>query len=486
MSVRRLPNFIAGSFQDPAEGLWLEDVAPSTGQVIAMAARSQAQDVDAAVAAAGAAQRSWGRTPAGERAELLEALAARVEANLDGFAEAEALDAGKPIQLARSLDIPRAISNLRFFAREVRQRHEEAFPAPDALHYVHRTPVGVCALITPWNLPLYLLTWKLAPALAMGNTVVAKPSELTPLSAHLLLEELQALGPPAGIVNLVHGLGPEAGAALAGHSGVKAISFTGGTASGAKVAETAAPMFKKLSLELGGKNPSIVFADCDFEAAVEGVARAAFQNTGQICLCGSRILVERSIHERFVDALVREAANWAPADPSDPATKGGALISAGHREKVEGYLRLAVAEGGTIRCGGKRPALSGALSGGFFLEPAIVTGLASTCRTATEEIFGPVATVHPFDSEDEALEMANGVRYGLAANIWTKDLARAHRVAQSLEAGLVWINTWLLRDLRVPFGGVKDSGVGREGGRWSLEFFSEIKTITVKLSPETR
>lgn len=480
--IRTLPNFIAGRFQDPLQGEWLDDLAPSTGEVIAKVARSRAQDVDAAVAAAGAAQPSWGRSSVNERAELLEALAARVEANLDAFAEAESLDAGKPLQLARNLDIPRAIANLRFFAREVRQRHEEAYPTPEALHYVHRTPAGVCALITPWNLPLYLLTWKIAPALAMGNTVVAKPSELTPLSAHLLMEELQALRPPHGIVNLIHGLGPEAGAPLVGHSGVKAVSFTGGTASGALVAGIAAPQFKKLSLELGGKNPSLVFADCDFEAAVEGVARAAFQNTGQICLCGSRILVERALYDRFVEALVRETEKWGPGDPLDPATRGGALISAAHRDKVEGYLRLAEEEGGTIRCGGKRPALAGGLSGGFFLEPAIITGLASTCRTATEEIFGPVVTVHPFDSETEALRMANGVRYGLAANIWTSDLTRAHRVAQNLETGLVWINTWLLRDLRVPFGGVKDSGVGREGGRWSLEFFSEAKTITVKLS----
>jgi aminomuconate-semialdehyde/2-hydroxymuconate-6-semialdehyde dehydrogenase len=480
-TLRTLPNFIAGRFQDPLGGAWLDDEAPSTGEVIARVARSQAQDVDAAVAAAGAAQASWGRSSVAERAELLEALAARVEASLDAFAEAEALDAGKPLQLARNLDIPRAIANLRFFSREVRQRHEEAYPTPEALHYVHRTPVGVCALITPWNLPLYLLTWKLAPALAMGNTVVAKPSELTPLSAHLLMEEWQALRPPHGIVNLIHGLGPEAGAPLVGHPGVKAVSFTGGTASGAKVAEIAAPQFKKLSLELGGKNPSLVFADCDFDAAVEGVARAAFQNTGQICLCGSRILVERALHDRFVAALVRETARWAPGDPLDPATRGGALISAAHRDKVEGYLRLAEEEGGCILCGGKRPALPGALSGGYYLEPAIVAGLPATCRTATEEIFGPVVTVHPFDTEAEALRLANGVRYGLAANIWTRDLTRAHRVAQNLETGLVWINTWLLRDLRVPFGGVKDSGVGREGGRWSLEFFSEVKTITVNL-----
>jgi aminomuconate-semialdehyde/2-hydroxymuconate-6-semialdehyde dehydrogenase len=449
--------------------------------VIARIARGSAEDVEAAVLAAAAAQPSWGRSGVAERADLLEALAARVEARFDDFAEAESQDAGKPLQLTRSLDIPRALSNLRFFAREVRQRQDEAYHVEDGFHYVHRSPAGVCALITPWNLPLYLLTWKLAPALAMGNTVVAKPSELTPLTAHLLMEELQALRPPHGLVNLVHGLGAEAGAALVAHPRVKAVSFTGGTASGALVAAAAAPAFKKLSLELGGKNPSLVFADADFDKAVQGVTRAAFQNTGQICLCGSRVLVERAIYEPFVDAFVKEAAAWAPGDPRRESTKGGALISAGHRDKVEGYLRLAVEEGGTIRCGGKRPTLEPEFEGGFFLEPTIITGLPATCRTATEEIFGPVVTIHPFDSEEEALALANGVRYGLAANLWTQDLNRAHRVAQKLETGLVWINTWLMRDLRVPFGGVKDSGVGREGGRWSLEFFSEAKTITVKL-----
>ncbi len=478
---RDLPHYIAGRFQPAASGLWLEDLEPATGRVLARVARGTAEDVDAAVMAAAAAQPAWGRSSVAERADLLEALAARVEARFDDFAEAESRDAGKPLQLARTLDIPRALSNLRFFAREVRQRHDEAYQVEDGFHYVHRSAAGVCALITPWNLPLYLLTWKLAPALAMGNTVVAKPSELTPLTAHLLLEELHALRPPHGIVNLLHGLGPEAGAPLVAHPRVKAVSFTGGTASGALVAAAAAPAFKKLSLELGGKNPSLVFADADFGKAVQGVTRAAFQNTGQICLCGSRILVERSIHDRCVEALVKDAAQWVPGDPRRETTKGGALISAAHRDKVEGYLRLAVEEGGTIRCGGQRPTLDPEFAGGFFLEPTVITGLPATCRTATEEIFGPVVTVHPFDTEEEALQMANGVRYGLAANLWTQDLDRAHRVAKRLESGLVWINTWLMRDLRVPFGGVKDSGVGREGGRWSLEFFSEAKTITVKL-----
>ncbi len=479
--MRPLQNFIAGHFVPARAGEVLDDLAPATGKVIATIPRSKAEDVDAAVRAAEAAFPAWAHTPVGGRAELLETIAALMEARLDAFAEAESRDAGKPISLARSLDIPRAIQNLRHFAREARLRSEESFPMGGALNLVHRSPVGVCALITPWNLPLYLLTWKLAPCLAMGNTAVAKPSELTPLTATLLAELFLEAGAPAGIFNLIHGLGPEAGQALVEHPNVKAVSFTGGTASGRIVAATAAPAFKKLSLELGGKNPTLVFADCDLEKTVAGVVRAAFENTGQICLCGSRILVERSIHERFLEAFLDEAKAWVPDDPSDPSTKVGALISASHREKVEGYLKLAVEEGGTIRSGGGRPALPGDLAGGFFLAPAVITGLSATCRTATEEIFGPVVTIHPFDSEEAALAMANGTRYGLAASVWTSDLNRAHRVAQQLETGLVWVNTWLLRDLRVPFGGVKESGVGREGGRWSLEFFSEAKTITVKL-----
>jgi aminomuconate-semialdehyde/2-hydroxymuconate-6-semialdehyde dehydrogenase len=479
--MRPLHNFIGGHFVPARSGAVLEDVAPATGKAFATIPRSGPEDVDAAVQAAAAALPGWARTGVNARADLLETIAGLLEARLEAFAEAESLDAGKPLGLARHLDIPRAVQNLRHFAREVRLRSEESFAMAGAVNLVQRSPVGVCALITPWNLPLYLLTWKLAPCLAMGNVAVAKPSELTPLTATLLAELFLEAGAPAGIFNLVHGLGPEAGQALVEHPDVKAVSFTGGTASGRIVAATAAPAFKKLSLELGGKNPTLVFADCDLEKTVKDVARAAFENTGQICLCGSRILVERSIHDRFLEAFLQEASTWACDDPSDPTTKVGALISAAHREKVEGYLKLAVEEGGTIRCGGTRPELSGGLAEGFFLEPAVITGLSVSCRTATEEIFGPVVTIHPFDSEDAAVAMANSTRYGLAASVWTTDLDRAHRVAKALESGLVWVNTWLLRDLRVPFGGVKESGVGREGGRWSLEFFSEAKTITLKL-----
>jgi aminomuconate-semialdehyde/2-hydroxymuconate-6-semialdehyde dehydrogenase len=356
-----------------------------------------------------------------------------------------------------------------------------AHPTLGVLNYTARRPLGVVGLITPWNLPLYLLTWKTAPALAMGNTLVAKPSELTPWTASLLAEVIQAAGAPRGVFNLVHGLGAEVGQALVEHPDIVGLSFTGGTVTGRRLAATAAPMLKKLSLELGGKNATIVFADADFDQAVEGACRAAFLNQGEICLCGSRILVERPIYDRFLAALTEKVKALRVGDPADPTTDLGALISLEHRAKVEGYLRLAVEEGGTILCGGERPALPAPHDVGAFLTPALVSGLAPTCRTATEEIFGPVATIHPFDTEAEAIALNNLTRYGLSASIWTEGLRRAHRVAEALDVGLVWVNTWMLRDLRVPFGGVKDSGVGREGGAHSFEFFSEAKNICVKL-----
>ncbi len=477
--MKTLQNLIHGAFVSAQDGGLLDDLAPATGEVIAHIPRSSKVDVDAAVGAAKAALPAWARTPMAERAALLDRVADRLEARLDELAALESQDTGKPLALARSLDIPRAISNFRFFADLARTKTDDSAMMPDALNYTHRSPAGVCALVTPWNLPLYLLSWKTAPALVMGNTIVAKPSELTPLTASALAEILVEAGCPPGVFNLVHGLGAEAGDALVSHPDVSLVSFTGGTATGAKVAAAAAPQFKKLSLELGGKNPSLVFADCDLDATVKGVARSAFLNQGQICLCGSRILVERSLHDRFVDALLDELKAWKVGDPSDPATRIGAGISAAHRDKVEGYFKLAVEEGGTIRHGGQRPALPAPFDGGFFLEPTVITGLPATCRTATEEIFGPVVTVHAFDTEEEALALANGVKYGLAASLWTRDLQRGHRVAQALESGMVWVNTWLHRDLRVPFGGVKASGVGREGGRHSLEFFSEAKNICI-------
>lgn len=481
-----LQNAIGGRFVDSASGRWIDDVTPATRDVVARIPRSGSADVAAAVdAAQSALEGGWSATALAERADLCEAIADAIEARADELAELESHDTGKPISLAKKVDIPRAVLNFRFFAGAVRHASDGFHEMPGAINYTLRRPVGVVGLITPWNLPLYLLSWKTAPAVAMGNAVVAKPSELTPLTAGALAEIFLQVGAPAGVFNLVHGYGPEAGQPLVEHPGVGAISFTGGTATGRGVAASAAVTFKKLSLELGGKNPTLVFADCDLERTVEGAARSGFLNQGQVCLCGSRILVERSILEPFSAMLVERVRRMKVGDPADPATELGALVSQAHRDKVEGYLELAREEGGTFLTGGGRPALESPLAEGAFIEPTVIAGLPPTCRTATEEIFGPVVTLHPFDTEEEAVTLANGVSYGLAASVWTTNLARAHRVSAALETGMVWVNTWLLRDLRVPFGGVKDSGVGREGGRDSLAFFSESKNVCIQIEEDS-
>jgi aminomuconate-semialdehyde/2-hydroxymuconate-6-semialdehyde dehydrogenase len=473
-------HWIAGAAAESSDGRTFEDVNPATGEVIAKIARGNAADVDAAVSAACQAMKGpWGRADVTVRAGILEAAAAGIERRLDELAELESRDNGKPVTLARKVDIPRAVDNLRFFAGAIRHDETGFHPMRGAFNYTLRKPVGVVGLITPWNLPLYLLTWKTGPALAMGNAVVAKPSELTPLTASALAEILTEAGLPDGVFNVVHGFGTEAGQALVEHPDVHGVSFTGGTKTGAQVAATAAPLFKKLSLELGGKNPNVVFADCDLDKALAGSCRAGMTNQGQICLSGSRILVERSVHDRFLEGLVERVQSLQVGDPSDPQTELGALISQDHRDKVEGYLELARQEGGEILCGGKRPDLPSPFDQGAFVEPTVIAGLPPDSRTATEEIFGPVVTVHPFDDEDHAVAMANAVPYGLSASVWTRDLDRAHRMGRRLETGMVWVNTWLLRDLRVPFGGVKSSGVGREGGRWSMEFFSQATNICV-------
>ncbi len=474
-------NFVGGEFVPTSSGETISDIGPATGCEIARIPRSAAADVHAAVAAATTAAESWRKTPVEERADLLVRVADAIADRSQELAELESKDQGKPVSLAAAVDIPRAEHNFRFFAGAARHDHTDFHPMASALNYTLRRPLGVVGLITPWNLPLYLLTWKVAPALAMGNAIVSKPSEMTPLTADALAHIFSDIGAPKGLFNVVHGLGPEVGQAIVEHPGIQGISFTGGTATGERVAATAAPMFKKLSLELGGKNPTIVFADCDFDKAVDGAARAGFANQGEICLCGSRILVERPLLERFTKALVEKVSSMKVGDPSADDTQIGALVSEAHRDKVEHYVKLGIEEGGTLAFGGTRPQLEGTLKGGYFLSPAILTGLEPTCRTSTEEIFGPVVTVHPFDTEEEALSIANGVRYGLAASIWTTNLNRAHRMAAELETGMVWINTWLKRDLRVPFGGMKDSGVGREGGRYSLDFFSESRNICIHL-----
>ena len=477
-----LDNWIEGAAAPARSGRRFDNVDPATGAVLSQVARSEAGDVDDAVAAAQQAMAGpWGGLGAAARADLLDRVADGLDSHCQELAELESRDTGKPVSLARRIDIPRAVANFRFFAGAVRHDETGFHHMDSALNYTLRKPLGVVGLVTPWNLPLYLLSWKTAPALAMGNAIVAKPSEMTPTTANRLAEIMQEAGVPDGVFNVVHGFGAEAGEPLVRHAGVRGISFTGGTETGARVAATAAPAFKKLSLELGGKNATVVFADADLDEAVQGAVRAGFTNQGQVCLCGSRLLVERSIYEDFIPRFVAQVSALSIGDPRAEDTRQGALITHAHRDKVEAYLSLAQEEGGTVLCGGGRPDLEAPYTDGAFLEPTVIGDLDPDCRTATEEIFGPVVTVHPFDDEDEALHIANGVRYGLSASVWTRDLDRAHRFSARLETGMVWVNTWLLRDLRVPFGGVKDSGVGREGGAHSLAFFSEATNICVKL-----
>jgi aminomuconate-semialdehyde/2-hydroxymuconate-6-semialdehyde dehydrogenase len=474
----QIGNFINGAFAPPESGQYLDDICPATGDVIAEIPDSDRRDVDNAVRAAKAAFPAWSKTRAEDRSRILLKVADLIEANLDELARLESDDNGKPVALAKRMDIPRAVANFRFFATAILHHASEAHVTDHvALNYTLRQPIGVAGLISPWNLPLYLLSWKIAPAIASGNTCVAKPSELTPLTANRLAELSVEAGLPPGVMNIVHGYGAKAGAAICEHPDVPIISFTGGTVTGARVAAAAAPMFKKLSLELGGKNPNLIFADADLDQAIATSIQSSFANQGEICLCGSRMFVERSIYDEFVERFVAAAKKLRIGDPTDAKTDVGALISQAHLEKVTGYLRLAEEEGGTILTGGNRVG-----ERGYFLEPAVITGLTCECRVLQEEIFGPVVTITPFDGDEEAVRSANSTKYGLSATVWTRDLQRAHRVAAELHAGTVWINCWLLRDLRVPFGGMKESGVGREGGFESLNFFTEAKNVCVKLA----
>lgn len=475
--MRQLANFIDGRFTPPKSGQYLDDVNPATEEVIAAIPDSDDEDVDHAVRASRLAFRDWSRVTAADRSKFLLSLADLIEKNFDELAQLESADNGKPISLARRLDIPRAIANFRFFATAILHQVSEAHVTDStALNYTLRQPLGVAGLISPWNLPLYLLSWKIAPAIAAGNTCVAKPSEMTPMTANRLAELSIEAGIPPGVINIVHGLGPRAGAAIAAHRDIPVLSFTGGTATGAKVAAAAAPLFKKVSLELGGKNPTIIFADADLDEAIPTSLRAAFWNQGEICLCGSRVFVQRPIFDKVVEGFFHGAKSLRIGDPLDEETQIGALISAAHVEKVMGYIDLAKKEGGKIVTGGRRVDRRG-----YFVEPTVITGLGCDCRVLQEEIFGPVVTITPFDDEAEVIGFANSTRYGLSSSIWTRDLQRAHRVAAAIESGTVWINCWLLRDLRVPFGGTKESGVGREGGFDSLNFFTEAKNVCVKL-----
>lgn len=480
--MQQIANFIAGRHVPPTSGRYLDNIEPATGKVYSQLPDSDERDVEAAVQAALDAFPKWSRTPAAERSRLLLDIAARIDASLERLAQAESVDTGKPLRLARTVDIPRAASNFRYFATAILHTHSEAYRTDQAaLNYVLRQPRGVAGLISPWNLPLYLFTWKVAPALATGNTAVAKPSELTPMTAHLLTELCQEAGLPPGVFNVVHGLGNKAGTAIVAHPRVPTISFTGGTKTGADIARTAAPLSKKVALELGGKNPNIVFADADLDEVIKTSLRSSFENQGEICLCGSRIFVEASLYPSFVERLVSETRKLRVGDPDDPASDLGALISRAHLDKVLSYIRLTKEEGGRILCGGGAPETVGErCRGGFFVQPTVIVNLKPDCRVNQEEIFGPVVSITPFQSEDDAVAFANGTPFGLSASLWTQNLNRAHRVAERLEVGTVWVNCWLLRDLRVPFGGTKQSGVGREGGDEALRFFTEPKTVCIK------
>ncbi|MBL8124223.1 MAG: aldehyde dehydrogenase [Pyrinomonadaceae bacterium] len=499
-----LENYVGGVLSAPGSREYLDNFNPATGEVYSQIPDSDEGDVQRAVEAAKNAFPVWSNTSPEDRFTILMRLVELIERDLEELALAESIDNGKPVSLARNADIPRAIANFRFYATAAMHTANESHDTvgQNAINYTLRQPIGVVGCISPWNLPLYLFTWKIAPAIAAGCTVVAKPSEVTPMTAYMLSKLCIEAGLPAGVLNIVHGTGPKVGSAIIAHPEVKAISFTGGTKTGEEIARTAAPMFKKLSLELGGKNPNIIFADCNYEEMLATTVRSSFSNQGEICLCGSRIFVERPLYEKFKSDLVARAAALKVGDPLEAKTDVGAIVSKQHFDKIMSYIELARQEGGTILCGGHALDLTtetqrsveskaetrpvGGVSsdrklGGWYIEPTIIEGLSPDCRTNQEEIFGPVVTIMPFDTEEEVLDQANGVRYGLSATVWTENLSRAHRFAAKLESGIVWINCWLLRDLRTPFGGVKDSGLGREGGFEALRFFTEEKNICIRI-----
>ncbi|GAA0873194.1 aldehyde dehydrogenase [Gangjinia marincola] len=475
-----IQNYINGEFLDPISGEWLDNYEPAVGEIYGKIPNSSEDDVALGVDAAEKAFSHWSSTSQQERSKILATIADLIEASLDELAKAESKDNGKPVSLAKSVDIPRAASNFRFFSQAITQFSSESHESTgqNAINFTLRKPLGVVGCISPWNLPLYLFTWKIAPALAAGNCVIAKPSEVTPATAFLLSKICAKAGLPKGVLNVVHGLGQTAGQTIVAHPSIKAISFTGGTATGAAIAKTAAPLFKKLSLELGGKNPNIIFADCDYDKMLPTTLKSSFANQGQICLCGSRIFIERPLYEKFKVDFITKVKQLVVGHPEDTTTDLGALVSKEHLEKVQGYIDKAEKEGGKLLTGGKKVNVHKA-ENGYYLEPTIIEVTSNACVLNQEEIFGPVVTIMPFDTEEEALALANDSRYGLSATLWTNDLNRSMRLSSAIEAGIVWVNTWMMRDLRTPFGGMKDSGVGREGGLEALRFFTEPKNVCI-------
>ncbi|NVK53074.1 MAG: aldehyde dehydrogenase [Flavobacteriaceae bacterium] len=479
--MQNIQNYINGNFHNPINNEWIDNYNPSNGAVYGQIPNSSKEDVEQAYQSAKSAFKQWSHTSFEERSRILIKISELLEANLQRFAEAESKDNGKPISLAKSVDIPRAASNFRFFGNAITQFASESHESvgQDAINFTLRQPIGVVGCISPWNLPLYLFTWKIAPAIAAGNCVVAKPSEVTPLTAYLLGEICNEAGLPKGVLNIVQGLGTTTGQAIVEHPDIKAISFTGGTATGAHIARTAAPMFKKLSLELGGKNPNIIFADCDYDKMLETTVRSSFANQGQICLCGSRIFVEESIYKKFKADFVQKVKQLKVGHPSDESTDIGALVSKTHLEKVELYVKIAEDEGAKILCGGLEVTVNG-YENGYYFQPTIIEVQDNVCRINQEEVFGPVVTIMSFKTDKEALVLANDVKYGLSATVWTSNLNRTMQFSQKLQTGIVWVNTWMMRDLRTPFGGTKASGVGREGGFDALRFFTEPKNVCIK------
>lgn len=478
----KIKNYINGELIESVSKNYLNNIDPSRGKTYSLIPDSDERDVEQAVLAARQAFKEWSTTPKEIRSRILQKIAFLIEENTEKLALIESVDNGKPLHLARTVDIPRAAANFNFYATGILHYSAQTHSMEDtAINYTLRQPAGVAGCISPWNLPLYLFTWKIAPAIAAGCTVVAKPSEVTPMTAYLLSEICINAGLPKGVLNIVHGLGTKVGNAIVSHKDIPLISFTGGTSTGKQIASVAAPMFKKLSLELGGKNPNIIFSDCDYDKMLSTTMLSSFANQGQICLCGSRIFVQKNIYEKFKSDFIAKTQKLIVGPPLEEKTKIGAVVSRQHMEKVLSYIELAKQEGGTVLCGGKQKVLDGDFSNGYYIEPTIIEGLPYNCRTNQEEIFGPVVTITPFETEEEVLMMANSTIYGLASTVWTQDITKAHRVANELHAGIVWINCWLLRDLRTPFGGVKSSGVGREGGFEAFDFFTEPKNVCVKL-----